>query len=389
MPDAHTPARQIVAAEIRDRGPITFARFMEIALYGEHGYYTSSPNPGFDYATSPQMHPAFGALIAGWLVKAWEALGGPEVFDVVEIGAGDGGLARDILDAVSDVDTRNGFASALRYRPYDIRPRGSVLGIGALTTLEPIVGCVISNELLDAFPCHMFTIRDGTVLESYVDLGADRELVFLDGEVSNVDIVNRVGPIANQLPNGYRGEVNLGIVDWASTMAQILQRGYVLTIDYGYARQALYHPDRAEGSLRCYRDHVLGQNPFRDVGLQDITAHVDFTTVDETLTKFGFEQLAPLSTQRDFLLDLGIGEYLREVRQQLAQPRDGSDSYLLMSELRSMNSLVDPRGLGGFKVAQYGTDSMSLDLENLEASPSFARPMRSSSHMTNLPYDCR
>ena len=388
MPDAHTPARQIVAAEIRDRGPITFARFMEIALYGEHGYYTSSPNPGFDYATSPQMHPAFGALIAGWLVKAWEALGGPEVFDVVEIGAGDGGLARDILDAVSDVDTRNGFASALRYRPYDIRPRGSVLGIGALTTLEPIVGCVISNELLDAFPCHMFTIRDGTVLELVRgDLGPDDELAFLDGEVSRTEIADRVGPIANQLPNGYRGEVNLGIVDWASTMAQILQRGYVLTIDYGYARQALYHPDRAEGSLRCYRDHVLGQNPFRDIGLQDITAHVDFTAVDEALTKFGFEQLVPLRTQRDFLFDLGIGDYILQVRQRLAQPLDESDSYQLIEELRSMNALIDTRGLGGFKVAQYGIDAMSLNLEGLESVPSFTRPTRSPKHLSRLPYD--
>ena len=218
---------------------------MEIALYGEHGYYTNSPNLGSDYATSPQMHPAFGALIAGWLFKAWEALGEPEVFDVVEIGAGDGGLACDVLDAVHDGGKHNRFASALRYRPFDIRPRGSVLGMDALTVSEPIVGCVISNELLDAFPCHVFTIRDGGVLESYVGLGPDDELVFVDGDVSRVEIEDRVGPIVKELPDGYRGEVNLGIADWASTAAQILQRGYLLTIDYGYARQALYHPSIA------------------------------------------------------------------------------------------------------------------------------------------------
>ena len=387
MPDAYTPARQIVAAEIRDRGPITFARFMEIALYGEHGYYTSLPNSGSDYATSPQMHPAFGALIAGWLFKAWEALGEPETFDVVEIGAGDGGLAYDVLDAVHDGGEHNRFATSLRYRPYDIRPRGSVLGMNALTALEPIVGCVISNELLDAFPCHVYTIRDGAVLESFVGLGPDDELAFVDSNVSRVEIEDRVGPIVNELPDGYRGEVNLGIADWASTLAQILQRGYVLTIDYGYTREALYHPDRREGSLRCYRDHVLGQNPFRDVGLQDITAHVDYTAVDEELTKFGFEQLAPLMSQRNFLFDLGIGKYIREVRQRLAQPMDATESYELMSELRSMNSLVDARGLGGFKVAQYGINAKTLDVAILEASPPFARPTRTPRHLSRLPYD--
>ena len=387
MPEEATPARQIVESEIRTQDPITFARFMEIALYGEHGYYTNAPNTGSDYATSPQMHPAFGSLIASWMFKAWEALGEPEEFDVVEIGAGDGGLARDVLDAVFGVDERSRFASALRYRPYDLKPRGSVSGTDELSALEPIVGCVISNELLDAFPCHVFTIRDGAVLESYVGLDADSELVFLCGEVSSVEIEDRVGPFARELPDGYRGEVNLRIADWASNVAQFLKSGYVLTIDYGYEREALFHPHRAEGSLRCYRDHVLGQNPFRDVGLQDITAHVDFTAVDEELRKFGFERLTPLRTQRDFLFDLGIGEYVRQVRQQLARPRDESYSYQLMTELRSMNALVDPRGLGGFKVAQYGCDATPLGLNGLESSPLFARPALSSNHLGRLPYD--
>ena len=333
------------------------------------------------------MHPAFGALIAGWLFKAWEALGEPEVFDVVEIGAGNGGLVCDVLDAVHGGGKHNRFATALRYRPFDIRPRGSVLGMDALWSLQPIVGCVISNELLDAFPCHVFTIRDGAVLESYVGLGPDDELVFVDGDVSRVEIEDRVGPIVKELPDGYRGEVNLGIADWASTAAQILQRGYLLTIDYGYTRQALYHPDRIEGSLRCYRDHVLGQNPFRDVGLQDITAHVDFTAVDEELKTFGFEPLAPLLTQRDFLFDLGIGDYILQVRRQLAQPPSESGSYQLKEELRSMNALIDPRGLGSFKVAQYGIEASSMDLEGLESSPPFTRPERSTRHLARLPYD--
>ncbi|MYA60372.1 MAG: hypothetical protein F4X40_07435 [Chloroflexi bacterium] len=382
MPEEATPALQIIESEIRTCGPITFARFMEIALYGEHGYYSNSAKPGSDYATSPQMHPAFGTLIAGWLFKAWEALGEPEVFDVVEIGAGDGGLARDILDAFE----------VTRYRAFDRKPRPSINSVAVnssdeLSDLDPIIGCVISNELLDAFPCHVFTIRDGAVLESYVSLVGDGELVFLDGEVSSVEIKKRVAPFVRELPDGYRGEVNLGIDDWASGVAKFLKRGYLLTIDYGSERGGLYHPERSEGSLRCYRDHVLGQNPFRDVGLQDITAHVDFTAVDEALTQFGFERMVPLLDQRGFLFDLGFGEYIQQVRRQLAQTRDGSDTYQLMTEMRSMNALVDTRGLGSFKVAQYGVDAMAMDLAGLESSPLFARPVRSPRHVVHLPYD--
>lgn len=387
MPEQSTPARQVIESEIRTQGPITFARFMELALYGEHGYYTNSPNPGSDYATSPQMHPAFGALIAGWLFKAWKALGEPEAFEVVEIGAGDGGLARDVLDAVRGDDTSSRFTSALRYRPYDIKPRGSTSGTDELSSLKPIVGCVISNELLDAFPTHLFAVRDGEILERYVDIDARGELTFVEDAVSKIEIQDRVSGVATELPDGSHGEVNIGIGDWASEVARILIRGYVLTIDYGYPRQSLYHPDRTEGSLRCYRDHVLGQNPFRDVGLQDITAHVDFTAVDESLTKVGFEKMSPLFTQRDLLFDLGIGEYIRQVRRQLSQPLNATASYELMSELRSMNALVDPRGLGGFKVAQYGIRTKSIDLAGLETSPPFARPTRSSRHLAPLPYD--
>ena len=361
MPEALTPARQIVESEIRANGPITFARFMDIALYGEHGYYTSNVKAGADYATSPQMHPAFGVLIAGYLFRAWVALGEPDLFDVVEIGAGDGGLASDVLDAVSGSHAELGmsehadrFVGALRYHPFDVRPRGEVLGVGNLSELHSIVGCVISNELLDAFPVHVFTVREGGVLECYVGIGDDGDLVLVEGEVSCDEILYRVGRISTKLPDGYRGEVNLGIKGWAESVGEVLERGYVLTIDYGHEQEMLYHPARYEGSLRCYRDHVLGQNPFRDVGLQDMTAHVDFTALDDALKGVGFEQTAPLMTQRDFLFDRGIGECIREVRRSLVGEISDDEARDLMSELRTLNSLVDIRGLGGFKVAQHG-----------------------------------
>ena len=391
MPDEITPARQIVESDIRANGPITFARFMEIALYGEHGYYTSSVSAGADYATSPQMHPAFGALIAGYLLKAWETLGEPGMFDVVELGAGDGALAQDVQDAVARVresnDRRAQFSEALRYYAFDIRPRGSARDVGELPRLKPVVGCVISNELLDAFPAHVFTVRNRKVLECYVGFGDTGELAFVEGEPSSYEIVDRVGDFVSRLPDGYRGEVNLRLDAWAECVAGMLGRGYVLTIDYGHERDNLYHRLRYEGSLRCYRDHVLGQNPFRDIGLQDITSHVDFTAVDEVLNAVGFERKTELKSQRDFLFDLGIGEYLRRVREALVSRQREMDVGLQNRELRSLNSLVDTRGLGNFRVAQHRRGAQEIDLAGLETAPVYADLLSRPRHLSSIPYD--
>ncbi len=391
MPEESTPARQIIEAEIRAKGPITFARFMEIALYGEHGYYTASVNAGADYATSPQMHPAFGSLTAGYLFKAWEALGEPGTFDVVELGAGDGGLALDVLDAVEsgqgNGDQADRFGEALRYHTFDLRPRGSVRGLDELSELGSIVGCVISNELLDAFPAHIFTVRGGEVLECFVGIGGDGELAFVEGDVSSDEIVDRVGEYASVLPEGYRGEVNLGVGEWAKNVVGLLKSGYVLTIDYGYERDTLYHPARYEGSLRCYRDHVLGQNPFRDVGLQDITAHVDFTAVDEALLEAGLGEVSPLLTQRDFLFGLGIGGYIRQVRRELVKSVAETEVHRLTSELRGLNSLVDSRGLGDFRVSQFGVNAPSIELSDLEFAPVYRLPASEPRHLSYFSYD--
>ena len=385
MPEESTPARQVVESEIRTEGPITFARFMEIALYGQHGYYTSSVNAGADYATSPQMHPAFGALIAGYIFRAWETLGNPGTFDVVELGAGDGGLARDILYAVESDQESGGkldrFGEALRYHAFDIRPRGNVRSVDEIGRQEPVVGCVISNELLDAFPAHMFTIRDGRVLECYVGLDEDEDLVLVEGDVSDDEIVDRVGEYVSILPDGYRGEANLGIAAWANSVAGLLKSGYVLTIDYGCERSMLYHPARYEGSLRCYRDHVLGQNPFRDIGLQDMTTHVDFTAVGEALSRVGFESMSELKSQRDFLFDLGIDRYLRKVREMLVSSRHGENESSWGAELRALNALVDIRGLGDFRVAQHCYSAPKIDLSKLETTPIFPRPELTNRHL--------
>ncbi len=386
MPDALTPAHRSIADEIRANGPITFARFMEIALYGEHGYYTSHVTAGTDYATSPQMHPAFGTLIAGYLYKAWQALKQPDPFQVIELGAGDGTLSKDIQETIS-TNASDNFKQSLNYHPLDIRPRGTARPINELSEPTPITGCIVSNELLDAFPTHIFTIRNHEVLELYVDTDQNNNLLFIQDQPSTDEIPNRIANLASVLPEGYRGEVNLNIQVWANQIKSLLQTGYVLTIDYGHDRETLYHPARYEGSLRCYRNHVLSQNPFRHIGQQDITAHVDFTEIDAALTRAGIDPMAPPLTQRDFLFDLGIGEYSRHLRRSTVSSNQEEYSRLLAPELRALNSLIDTRGLGNFRVAQHRINAPNLNLLGLETTPIFPLPFLKPHHFNHLPYD--
>lgn len=380
MPDDLTPAHRSIEAEIRANGPITFARFMETALYGEHGYYTSHITAGADYATSPQMHPAFGALIAGYLYKAWQTLDEPDPFHVIELGAGDGNLSKDILDTV-EASTFDRFNQSLNYHPLDLHPRGLARPINEIT------GCIISNELLDAFPTHIFTIRNRKVLELYVNTDENHQLHFIEDQPSTDEIPNRVGDLASTLPDGYRGEVNLRVQDWATNIKSLLKSGYVLTIDYGHPRDTLYHPARFEGSLRCYHNHVLGQNPFRHIGQQDITSHVDFTEIDKALLHTGFKRIATLHTQRDFLFDLGFGQYSQRLRSAAIADRHRGDMSDWNQQLKALNSLVDTRGLGNFRVAQHSINASKIDLSPLEDAPIFPLPSPQSHHLDHLPYD--
>ena len=391
MPDDATPAQLQIAEFIRSEGAITFDTFMQLALYGEYGYYTNAANAGADYTTSPQMHPGFGSLIAGYLYRAWLSLDQPSPFDVIELGAGDATLAADITGAIEGRDDLSEFRTALRYRAFDVCVRYSqaqhveVCPIGELSLIDPIVGCILSNELIDAFPTHAFSIRNGKVLERYVVVDDAGIVRFIEAEPSSSEIADRVKDFVPHLPDGYLGEANLRIDDWASETTRALRRGYVLTIDYGHERSQLYHPARTEGSLRSYNDHVLGRDPFRKIGIQDLTTHVDFTALGDAMSTCGLVESHPLQSQRDFLYDVGIDTYIRQIRLQLAQSRDLSEVDSLQRELRSLNALVDSRSLGGFKVAQQAKDAPPVDLTGLDGEPIFSLPRPRPRHVSFHP----
>ena len=339
-------ALSAIRSLIREHGRITFAEFMEKALYDpDGGYYTSPENRvGRDFYTAPAAHPAFGALITVQLEQLWTAMGTPSPFYVIEVGAGTGVLARDVLTYSSDLS--RDFHRALEYVAVDYQPPADSSGGTQWVKADglpftDVEGCILSNELLDAFPVHRFAVQDGRVMEVYVTL-QDGELVEALDEPSTAGIEQRLAGLALDLPEGFRGEVNLGMDWWNGEVARVLKRGLVLTIDYGHVAPELYSPLRSRGTLRCYYGHTLADDPYRHIGEQDITTHVDFTSLMASGEERGLTTLG-LTTQRSFLYNLGYQQLLDSLY------RMGLDQRRMDANRMAMLDLVKPGEMGDFK----------------------------------------
>jgi len=349
-----------VRQRIAHKGRITFAEFMELALFWPAGGYYSSPErvgAQGDYYTAPGAHPAFGALLCLQLYQMWELLGQPRPFWVVEMGAGDGLLCQAVMQASAYIPGM--FPSSLRYLCLDRWPRrGYEAGLGeALVSrvdrlaseampLQGVVGCFLSNELLDSFPVHRVTVKDGRLQEIYVTL-RDGGFVEQVGELSTPRLEERLQRLGLSLPEGHIAEINLALEEWVAGLGRALERGFVLTIDYGHTAPELYSPRRPRGTLTCYYQHVQVSNPYQRIGRQDMTAHVDFTSVVEYGRDHGLEALG-LTTQGRFLADLGLGAWLRRLARMGLRQRE------LQANRMGMLELARPGGMGDFKVLVQG-----------------------------------
>ena len=361
MPSAERHIRETIQAE----GPISFFRFMEFALYSPlGGYYRSASPVGAtgDYFTSPTAHPLFGTLLAAQLRQMWEVLGRPAPFTVLEPGAGSGIMARDIVQAAwADFPD---FAQTLRYMVVDYapsvpggqHPRGMDLAASNGLPARSVVGCILTNELLDALPVHWFVVDGGVAREVYVDLDGDGFSEVL-GEPSTPDAARLLSEIGPGLPDGFRGEVCPAAARWVADAADALERGFLLTVDYGGTRQELRAPQRHGGTLRCHYRHVVTGNPYVRVGTQDMTAHVDFSLLQEAGEEAGLETLG-YTTQREFLRNLGADLYLEALAgRSRSQPSFSSGALPRQEYLANrmaIQSLVEPEGLGGFRVFAQG-----------------------------------
>ncbi|MFL5761968.1 MAG: class I SAM-dependent methyltransferase [Thermomicrobiales bacterium] len=363
-PEPSNPA--LVAAireEIAASGErITFARFMELALYHPvHGYYRSPVRRvgrGGDFLTAPEASPFFGMTIIRQIAECWERLGRPARFVVREYGAGVGGLAYDIIAGLSTEAPE--IVEALDYRLIEPNRHRLAQALAAMdevglrhlisteefgVELEPITGVVLANEVADALPVHRLVVRDGELRERFV--------IWREGWFAEVEDEPTVEAraafdalLVEGVDLGDRSAVDVSpvAVRWFAGACSCLERGYAVVLDYGYAAKELYQAHRLEGTVRGYYGHTVTDDPYVRVGEQDLTAHVDFTALQRAGESAGMT-LAGLTTQGAFLASLGLGDLLVQLQQ---DPTTSVADYLVAQA--AVFRLIDPGGLGRFGV---------------------------------------
>lgn len=296
-------------------GAIGFARFMELALYAPAlGYYSAGKQKfgaAGDFITAPELSSLFARCVAR---QCHQVLAQPEHADILEAGAGSGALAADLLLELETLgrvpnnyfilelsaELRERQARTLKQKAPHLIPR--VHWLDALPD-QGFRGVILGNELLDAMPVERFCICDDGVRQLHVGW-EDRRLVWKK-KPANENICRRIQPLG--LPTGYTSEINFHAEAWVSSMARVLEQGVVLLIDYGFPRAEFYHSQRDQGTLMCHYRHRVHDNPLVLVGLQDITAHVDFTAVARAASKAGLSVLG-YTSQAAFLLASGLDE---------------------------------------------------------------------------------
>ena len=359
-------AEHEIRSRIGRRGPITFREFMELALYWPDGGYYTTRAASADYYTAPAAHPAFGALLCLQLYQAWTLLGKPHPFWIIEPGAGNGLLGRDIAAFSSQLADE--FSRTLRYvcvercpcRHKKMPTGGGQEWLGALDLpFRQVVGVILSNELLDAFPVHRVRMEQGALREVYVTV-AEGRLVEELGAPSTPALEERLQQVGVSLEEGWEAEINLSIDDWAAEVAACLDRGLAITVDYGRSAAELYSAERRRGTLTTFRNHVQTDSPLRDVGYQDITAQVDFTALDLAGRDAGLECWGRTS-QRLFLLNMGMQRWLSSLRVDLGEVEANANRM-------GMQQLIRLGGMGDFQVMFQAKGVDPTDLWGLEPS---------------------
>ena len=359
---------------------------MELALYHpQFGYYMRPPESGAerigwsgDFYTSSDVHPILGQALAKQARQLDAFLGHPDPFTVVEMGPGKGLLAKHFLSSCR-VNADDSFSQRLRYVLIERSPAmrelqrqnllhglcepGRITWIEGLDSLaeDSVTGLFFSNELPDAFPVHRIQIEQGEAQEIYVDYDGTRFVEWLR-PLSSPDIQQYLTRLNLSLPDGYQTEINRAAVQWMEQVARAIERGLAITIDYGHTAQDLYGPDRAKGTLLCYYSQMTSENPYERVGLQDMTSHVDFST----LATVGEEQglhVTGFTNQMSFLMGLGLEDFLSRMDPESA-------------EFHAAIHLVRPEGMGRtFKVLVQHKGIEKPTLDGLTFKPFFGEAL--------------
>ena len=364
--------RELIADRIRTSGPISFAEFMDISLYHpEFGYYARAAQKtgrAGDFFTSVDVGPIFGELLAKQFAEMRSLIEKGDgnlfredlskkipvpFFDLVEAGASNGRLSRDILDAARTKDPE--FYAAVRLSLVEaspaaraaqvetLGPHAPLLAHSGLALPEEIHGVIYANELLDALPTHAVVMTDAGLREVFVDFhpsaGSGRgAFVERFEELSTPRIAQYLARAGAEMRVGWRAEVNLRAEDWVKRAAGSLRRGFLVLIDYGHDERELYDAAHSAGTLTSYKQHSQLADFLQEPGETDITAHVDLSAITRAAEQSGLDVLARLD-QTYFMLGLGITEL------------DG----LSLKQRLAMKTLLMPGGLGStHKVLIFG-----------------------------------
>lgn len=340
--------RDVIAAEIAKSGPVPFERFMQLALYGEGGFFASSvlrSQRAGDFLTSPEVSPMFGETLAGFVRAEQERVGDP--FALVEVAGGSGSLLGSLLETV-EVD-----AWAVEVSPAARTALAEIVGPDRVAESldavpDPLRGVVVANELLDNLPMAIAQLTDDGWRERWV--GADDDgLVFVDAPPRR-EVTDWVDRFAGPVEVGGWVEVQLDAYEWVKSVIGRLKAGAVVLFDYGDTMENLA-PRRQDGTLRTYRAHHLGPHPLDEPGATDITADVNFTAIEAAARETGAK--VELWRQDDFLVSLGLRNRISQMRHEeldLARAGDEMARLLLRTTRTEAETLVHPRGLGDFRV---------------------------------------
>ncbi len=347
-----TPLGDLLADGIRRNGPMTFADYMRECLYHPvHGYYSKTESERFaDYYTSVDMHPIFGRLFARQFAEMWECLERPPQFILVEGGAGVGRLAGHILDF--SAEKLRAFYRALRYvaveRSAARREQAGAhlkrhadaghFAVFAETPPRIPAGCLFSNELVDALPVHRVTVDRGEMKEIFVGLTSDRLTEAL-APLSTCAINEYFRMQGIKLQEGQQAEAGLEACDWISEAGRRLERGFVLTVDYGHDAAELYDTHHVRGTLLTYKKHRVTEDFYESPGEQDLTAHVNFTALDLWGRRSGLEA-AGKTSQTAFLLALGQGNEFADL-----YDKGQTEAERIRARLQ-LKTLIHPEGMG-------------------------------------------
>ncbi len=346
MPSAADDVRAAIAAA---GGAISFRDFVNLALYGEHGFYTAGgarAGRRGDFLTSPEVGPLYGAVVARALDAWWHELGRPEEYTVVDAGAGPGTLARAVLAA--EPECRR--AGSLRYVAVEVsaaqreRHPAEVESRAELPE-RPFVGVVFANELLDNLPFRLL-VFDGGWREAHVAVDAAGGLV----EVLLPPAEVPAGLLPPTAPLGARVPVHDDAARWVRDVLGRLERGRLVVTDYCSAATGLYAKRPWRDWLRTYREHGRGRHYLLDVGEQDITVEV---AIDQLSALAGPPDA--VRTQAQWLQRWGIAELVEEGKRVWAEQaaRPGLEAMRMRSRVSEAEALLDPSGLGGFAVLEW------------------------------------